>query len=85
TDTVPFDEGRWTQDPFTLTEKEGKLYGLGTADMKGFFAFIIDALRDIDTSQLTHPLYILATADEETSMAGARYFAANTAIRPDFA
>ncbi|WP_163280037.1 M20/M25/M40 family metallo-hydrolase, partial [Klebsiella aerogenes] len=50
-----------------------------------FFAFIIDALRDIDTSQLTHPLYILATADEETSMAGARYFAANTAIRPDFA
>lgn len=82
---MPFDEGRWTQDPFTLTEKEGKLYGLGTADMKGFFAFIIDALRDIDTSQLTHPLYILATADEETSMAGARYFAANTAIRPDFA
>ncbi len=42
--------------------------------MKGFFAFIIDALRDIDTSQLTHPLYILATADEETSMACARLF-----------
>lgn len=61
TDTVPFDEGRWTQDPFTLTEKEGKLYGLGTADMKGFFAFIIDALRDIDTSQLTHPISIRFT------------------------
>lgn len=85
TDTVPFDDGRWTQDPFTLTEKENKLYGLGTADMKGFFAFILDALRDVDTKTLTHPLYILATADEETSMAGARYFAANTAIRPDFA
>ena len=35
TDTVPFDEGRWTFDPFTLTEQAGKLYGLGTADMKG--------------------------------------------------
>ncbi|MBD2815289.1 acetylornithine deacetylase [Xenorhabdus sp. Flor] len=85
TDTVPFDDGRWTQDPFTLSERDGKLYGLGTADMKGFFAFIIDALRNIDTSKLSHPLYILATADEETSMAGARYFAANSTIRPDFA
>lgn len=36
TDTVPFDDGRWTRDPFTLTEHDGKLYGLGTADMKGF-------------------------------------------------
>lgn len=71
TDTVPYDEGRWTRDPFTLTEHDNKLYGLGTADMKGFFAFILDAVRDIDASQLSKPLYILATADEETTMAGA--------------
>ncbi|WP_078000484.1 acetylornithine deacetylase [Edwardsiella tarda] len=82
TDTVPFDEGRWTRDPFTLSEQDNKLYGLGTADMKGFFAFILDALRDIELHKLAKPLYILATADEETSMAGARYFAANTALRP---
>ncbi len=75
TDTVPFDDGRWTRDPFTLTEHDGKIYGLGTADMKGFFAFILDALRDVDVTKLAKPLYILATADEETSMAGARYFA----------
>lgn len=53
--------------------------------MKGFFAFILDALRDVDVTQLKKPLYILATADEETSMAGARYFSENTAIRPDCA
>ncbi len=39
TDTVPFDDGRWTRDPFTLTEHDGKLYGLGTADMKGFCVY----------------------------------------------
>lgn len=85
TDTVPFDDGRWTRDPFTLTEHDNKLYGLGTADMKGFFAFILDALRDVDIATLKKPLYILATADEETSMAGARYFAESTALRPDCA
>lgn len=85
TDTVPFDEGRWTRDPFTLIESNNKLYGLGTADMKGFFAFILDAIRNIDVNKLTKPLYILATADEETTMAGARYFATSTQLRPDFA
>ncbi|QTF06675.1 acetylornithine deacetylase [Brenneria izadpanahii] len=85
TDTVPFDDGRWTRDPFTLTEHDNKLYGLGTADMKGFFAFILDTLRDIDPGKLTKPLYILATADEETTMAGAKYFAASAQVRPDCA
>ncbi|MBV4414212.1 acetylornithine deacetylase [Enterobacteriaceae bacterium YMB-R22] len=85
TDTVPFDDGRWTRDPFTLTEHDNKLYGLGAADMKGFFAFILDALRDIDMATLKRPLYILATADEETTMAGARYFAKSATIRPDCA
>lgn len=85
TDTVPFDEGKWTFNPFTLTEQDGKFYGLGTADMKGFFAFIVDVVSQIDLNKLTKPLRILATADEETTMLGARTFAQHTHIRPDCA
>lgn len=85
TDTVPFDEGRWTFNPFKLTEKDGKFYGLGTADMKGFFAFVLDAVQQIDLTQLTKPLRILATADEETTMLGTRTFIQHAHIRPDCA
>jgi acetylornithine deacetylase len=84
-DTVPFDEGRWQLDPFTLREADNRLYGLGTCDMKGFFAFIIEALKNIPLNKLQKPLYILATADEETSMAGARFFAEQQLIKPDMA
>jgi acetylornithine deacetylase len=72
TDTVPFDENRWQFDPFKLTESGGHLYGLGTTDMKSFFALVIEAIRDLDFSRLKRPLIILATADEETSMNGAK-------------
>lgn len=72
TDTVPFDENRWNSDPFKLTKADNRFYGLGTADMKSFFALIIEAMRDLDLSSLKQPLIILATADEETSMSGAK-------------
>lgn len=85
TDTVPFDDGLWTKDPFQLTEKDDKWYGLGTIDMKGFFAFVLEACKDIDLSKLDKPLRILATADEETTMAGARAIAAEQSFRPDHA
>lgn len=85
TDTVPFDQGRWDIDPFKLVEKDNRFYGLGCVDMKGFFAFVIEALKSIDLSQLKKPLYILATADEETTMLGARSFVQNRTIRPDCA
>ncbi|MBF0784280.1 acetylornithine deacetylase [Muribacter muris] len=84
-DTVPFDEGRWQFDPFTLTEQNGRFYGLGTADMKGFFAFVVEAVSRLDLSKLQKPLRILATADEETTMLGARTFAQHSHIRPDCA
>jgi acetylornithine deacetylase len=84
-DTVPFDEGRWQSDPFTLTERDGKLFGLGSCDMKGFFAFILEALQTLPLKKLKKPLYILASADEETSMAGARFFVEQQLIKPDMA
>ncbi|MGL5948198.1 MAG: acetylornithine deacetylase [Aeromonas sp.] len=85
TDTVPFDAGRWQKDPFQLTEEGGKLYGLGSIDMKGFFAFVLDALQRLDWSQLTAPLAIFASADEEITMAGARALAASQRLAPAYA
>ncbi|MDP8162060.1 acetylornithine deacetylase [Pasteurella skyensis] len=85
TDTVPFDDNKWHFDPFELTESNGRLYGLGAVDMKGFFAFVIEALSQIELKQLTKPIRILATADEETTMLGARHFAQHSHIRPDCA
>jgi len=72
TDTVPWDEHRWHHDPFRLTEANARLYGLGTSDMKSFLALALEAARGLDPRTLKQPLVILATADEETSMAGAR-------------
>ena len=84
-DTVPFDENRWQSDPHKVLTKDNKFYGLGTCDMKGFFAFILQVCKNITSKQLKKPLYILATADEETTMAGARFFANNQLIKPDAA
>ena len=74
-DTVPYDADRWQSDPFALTEKAGKLYGLGATDMKGFFPVIIEAVKPYLGRPFKHPLIVLATADEESSMSGARALA----------
>ncbi|MDT0603746.1 acetylornithine deacetylase [Thalassotalea castellviae] len=84
-DTVPFDENRWQSDPLKVVDKDDKFYGLGTCDMKGFFAFILQACKNLNASKLKKPLYILATADEETTMAGARFFAQQQLMKPDVA
>jgi acetylornithine deacetylase len=75
TDTVPYDENRWQVEPFGLTEKENRFYGLGSCDMKSFFAVIIEAIKSLDTEKIQQPLIVLATADEETSMDGAKAIA----------
>ena len=75
-DTVPFDEGRWNSDPLSLSERDNRLYGLGSTDMKGFFPVALAAASAFKAEDLKHPLIILATADEESSMRGARQLAA---------
>ena len=77
TDTVPFDEGRWQSDPLGLSERDNRLYGLGSTDMKGFFPLALAAASTFSDMAFKQPLILLATADEESSMAGARQLAAS--------
>lgn len=86
TDTVPFDDSRWRYDPFKLSEVDNKLFGLGSIDMKGFFAFVIEAIQQLDaqSADQTKPIMILATADEETTMAGAQEVAKHQNLKPEF-
>lgn len=74
-DTVPFDAGLWTSDPLRLREDDDRWYGLGSCDMKGFFALVIEAVLPLLDQPFKQPLLILATCDEESSMSGARALA----------
>lgn len=75
TDTVPYDEGCWQHDPFGCEEADGRLYGLGTADMKSFLALAVETVARHREQRLQQPLTVLATANEETDMSGARALA----------
>jgi acetylornithine deacetylase len=72
TDTVPCNPELWSADPFRATERDGRIYGLGSADMKSFFALAIEAALRFEAGDYRRPLVILATCDEESSMSGAR-------------
>ncbi len=72
TDTVPCDPELWSSDPFRVEERDQRLYGLGTCDMKGFLALAVEAASTYAEQPLKQPLILLATADEESSMCGAR-------------
>ncbi|MCO6055814.1 acetylornithine deacetylase [Pseudomonas sp. MOB-449] len=74
-DTVPFDAALWKTDPLKLSEVSNRWYGLGSCDMKGFFPLAIEAVRGLLDQPFRQPLIILATCDEESSMAGARALA----------
>jgi acetylornithine deacetylase len=77
TDTVPYDEIGWSNDPFSLTESDNRLYGLGSADMKCFFPIVLDVVKEMDLKKLKSPLYIIATCDEESTMSGAKALASS--------
>jgi acetylornithine deacetylase len=69
-DTVPYDQHAWRSDPFALTERGGRLYGLGICDMKGFLAMAVQVASEFAGKPLKQPLMVLATADEERAMDG---------------
>lgn len=84
-DTVPWDAMRWAHDPFQAVTTEQRLYGLGSCDMKGFLALAVTAAARWSAGQLARPLQLVVTADEETTMAGARALAAEGALSADAA
>lgn len=72
TDVVPVADQNWTSDPFLMTEKDGRLYGRGTCDMKGFIAAALALAETLDARKLTQPLHFAFTYDEETGCLGAQ-------------
>lgn len=72
TDTVPCNPELWHSDPFVAVIRDERIHGLGSCDMKGFLALAVTAAASWADRPPRHPLTIVATADEETGMDGAR-------------
>ena len=71
TDVVPIDGQPWNTDPFEVVEKEGKYFGRGTCDMKGFDALAIWALVEAHHRGVKRPLQLALSFDEEVGCTGA--------------
>lgn len=72
TDVVPVDGQDWSSDPFRLLEKEGRLYGRGSCDMKGFIACCLAMAPAFAALPLKRPVHFAFTYDEEVGCLGAR-------------
>lgn len=72
TDVVPVEGQAWTVEPFRLTQKDGRLYGRGTADMKGFVACAVAAALRASRRELKTPLHLALSYDEEIGCIGVR-------------
>jgi len=72
TDVVPVEGQVWTKPPFALTEADGRYYGRGAADMKGFVACAIAAMLDAAQRPLKVPLHLALSYDEEIGCMGVR-------------
>jgi acetylornithine deacetylase len=72
TDVVPVDGQNWTSDPFTLVERNRKLYGRGTCDMKGFLATALALVPDFTAAKLKAPIHLAFSCDEEVGCVGVR-------------
>ncbi len=85
TDVVPVAGQNWSRDPWTLTERDGRLYGRGTCDMKGFDALALALVPDMLKAGLKRPIHIALSYDEETGCVGAPFMIramAEAGIRP---
>lgn len=71
-DVVPVDGQDWDSHPFTLTERAGKLFGRGTCDMKGFMAVALAMVPEFASADLSRPVYLAFSYDEELGCIGVR-------------
>lgn len=72
TDVVPVEGQAWTTDPWTLTARDGRLYGRGTTDMKGFLACVLAMVPELVRAPLKVPIHLAFSYDEETGCLGVR-------------
>jgi acetylornithine deacetylase len=72
TDVVPVDGQAWDSDPFAVVEKEGALYGRGTADMKSFIAVALSLVPEFQARGLKTPIHFGFSYDEEVGCVGVR-------------
>jgi acetylornithine deacetylase len=72
TDVVPVAGQSWDTDPFTLTERAGRLYGRGACDMKGYLACVLAMVPDFAARRLKTPIHIVFSYDEEVGCTGVR-------------
>ena len=71
TDVVPATEDSWVTPPFSADEREGRIYGRGACDMKGFGACVLAAAASFAAADLKRPIYICFSYDEEVGCLGA--------------
>ena len=83
TDTVEYIDG-WNTNPFELTNKDGNLYGLGTCDMKGGIAAILDAVSKIDLKKLKYGIKLYFTYDEEIGFGGVYNIVNSKKVFPEY-
>jgi acetylornithine deacetylase len=72
TDVVPVDGQTWSSDPFRVAERDGRLFGRGTADMKGFLACCLAMVPGLAEQRLAHPIHLAFSYDEEIGCVGVR-------------